>query len=260
MEDREPTIRARRLDWEDSTVSRLLSGKRGGDPVEVATFMGVCNTPRDERERLLGLCEGRSTPGWLQQYGDRLPKQVQTLVTHEDKAVSIGHFQMVVVHGLLQTEDYARALISGQADLSVAEVEDRVRARMDRKCLFSKEHRPQFSFLLEEFVLWRCVGSTEIMSEQLHHLLRMSVRPYISLRVVPAGVGVHAGLAGPFTLLDFNEVRPVVYLDSETSCLFLETHQEIASYRRVLGKLAVVALDEPQSRELIAAAATDRYT
>jgi len=97
------------------------------------------------------------------------------------------------------------------------------------------------------------------MSDQLHHLLRMSVRSYVTLRVIPASLGAHAGLAGPFTLMEFADFRPVVYLDSETSSLFLEKPEEITAYRRILGALAGTALGEGQSRELIATLATELY-
>jgi len=93
----------------------------------------------------------------------------------------------------------------------------------------------------------------------LHHLLRMSVRSYLTLRVVPASLGAHAAINGTFTLLEFAEFRPVVYLESETSSLFLEKLAETQAYRRILGALAGTALDEGQSRELIATLATELY-
>jgi Domain of unknown function (DUF5753) len=97
------------------------------------------------------------------------------------------------------------------------------------------------------------------MAEQLRHLLRSSERSYLSLRVVPAARGGHAGTAGAFTLMEFAEFKPVAYLDSETACLFLERPDEIAAYRRILTALAETALSEGESRELIAALATELY-
>ena len=97
------------------------------------------------------------------------------------------------------------------------------------------------------------------MSEQLHHLLRMAVRSYLTLRVVPASLGAHAANAGSFILMEFAEFKPVAYLESETSSVFLELPEEIAAYRRILGALAETALGEEQSRELIATLATELY-
>ncbi|MGH3802421.1 MAG: helix-turn-helix domain-containing protein [Pseudonocardiaceae bacterium] len=281
MRDREPTVRSRELGeglrrvmeragltgqqaahllgWSPSRLSRLLSGKRGGREVDIAAFLGVCRVKGPERDRLLALCPEQNTPGWLQQHGTRLPKQLRTLIDHENKAVAISDFQATLVHGLLQTGDYARAVISCSANMPADEVGDRVAARLARRSLFGRERPPRFTFYLHEAVLRLPIGGPAVMSDQLHHLLRMSVRPYLTLRVVPAALGGHAGLSGPFTLMEFAEFRPVVYLDSETSSLFLERREEATAYQRILGALAQTALDEGQSRELIATVATELY-
>lgn len=97
------------------------------------------------------------------------------------------------------------------------------------------------------------------MSEQLHHLLRMSVRPYISLRLVPASIGAHPAMAGSFSLMRFAEINPVVYLESEISTQFLEEPDEIEAYRHIESALADVALPERQSAALIAKLAVETY-
>lgn len=149
--------------------------------------------------------------------------------------------------------------MSGSRTDPVDEVEDRVTARLARRRLFSRDRPARFTFFLHEFVLRLPVGGPAVMSDQLHHLLRMSVRPSLTLRVVPAALGAHAGIAGHFTLLEFAEFKPVVYLDSQTSCLFLERPEEIAAYQSILATLAGTALNEGESRELIATLATELY-
>lgn len=279
MRDRDTTIRSRelgdglrtamhgaglsskeagnKLGWSDSRVSRLLSGKRGGSEIDVAAFLAVCGVTGDERHRLLKLCREMSTRGWLQQHGGQLPRQLRTLIDHENVAVRIDEFQPIVVPGLLQTGDYARALLSGTRTLPVDEIDDRVAARLARQALLGSG--AGFSFFVHEFALRLPASTPEVMSGQLHHLLRLSVRPYLSLRIVPASVGVHAGIAGAFKLMEFAEFRPIVYLDSQTASIFLEEPAEIAAYRRSLSALAESALDEGQSRELIAAVAVEQY-
>ncbi|MDQ3988315.1 MAG: DUF5753 domain-containing protein [Actinomycetota bacterium] len=128
---------------------------------------------------------------------------------------------------------------------------------MRDRCSAGNDRRS--SFYLHEAVLRLPIGGPAVMSDQLHHLLRISVRSYLTLRVLPASLGAHAGLSGPFTLMEFADFRPVVYLDSETSSLFLEKPEEIAAYRRILGALVDTALGEGQSRELIATVATELY-
>ncbi|MCA1671746.1 MAG: helix-turn-helix domain-containing protein [Actinobacteria bacterium] len=281
MPHREPTIRSRELgdglrqamqdagltgkqaaqmlSWSQSFVSLLLAGKRGASEVDIAAFLGVCRVQGPERDRLLALCRAQDTPGWLQQHGSRLPQQLRTLIDHENKAVAISDFQPLVVPGLLQTGEYARALIRETGIVPPGEVDDRVAARLARQSLFSRERPARFTFYLHEFALRLPVGGPAVMVEQLHHLLRMSRRSYLTLRAVPAARGGHAGIAGHFKLMEFAEFRPVAYLDSETACLFLEKPEEIAAYRRILTALADTALGEGESRELIAALATGLY-
>jgi len=278
MREQEPTVRSRELGdglrevmrqaglngqqtahllgWSPGWVSRLLSGKRGCTELDVAAFLGVCRVKGAEWDRLLALCQQQQTPGWFQQHGSRLPKQLRTLIDHENRAIAISEFEATLVPGLLQTGEYARAVISRIVNVPPDEVQDRVAARLARQSLFSQDRPTRFAFYLHESVLRTPVGGPEVMADQLNHLLRMSERRYLTLRVVPIALGAHAATAGTFRLMEFAEFKPVAYLESETSCLFLERPEEIAAYRRILGALADTALDEGQSRELIAILAT----
>ena len=177
------------LGWSPSWVSRLLSGKRNANALHVSAFLAVCRVTGVERDRLLALCQDRHTPGWLQQHGSQLPQQVVTLIDHEDNASTISEFQAMLVPGLLQTGDYARVVIQDSRTVPVEEIEDRVVARLARQSLFSRNDPARFTFYLHEFVLRLPIGGPVVMPDQLHHLLRMSVRPYLTLRVVPAAIG-----------------------------------------------------------------------
>jgi hypothetical protein len=237
----------------------LLSGKRNASEVDVAAFLGVCRAKGAERDRLLALCREQDTPGWFQQHGSRLPKQLVTLIDYENKAVTISEFEAIVVPGLLQTGEYARAVISRSINVPPEEVGDRVAARLARQSLFSRERPAAFTFYLHESGLRLPVGGPAVMAEQLRHLQRMSQRSYLSLRVVPIALGAHAAMTGAFRLMEFAEFRPVTYLESETTSVFLERAVEIHAYRNILASLADTALTEGQSRELIAALATELY-
>src|SRR6266511_1412263 len=129
MRDRIPTVRSRelghglrrameqaglhasavahRLDWSNSRVSRLLSGKRGGSPTDVVAFLTLCGVTGEERDRLMALSKDQHRPGWFQQHGARLPEQLITLIDHEDEATSMAGFESTLVPGLLQTPHYA---------------------------------------------------------------------------------------------------------------------------------------------------------
>ncbi len=278
MPHREPTIRSRELgeglrqamqqaglsgkqaaqmlDVTPSYVSMLLAGKRAASEVDIAAFLGVCRVKGAERDRLLALCREQETPGWFQPHGSALPKQLVTLIDHENKAVTISDFETVGVPGLLQTGEYARAVISRIVNVPPGEVNDRVAARLARQSLFARERPAAFTFYLHESVLRLPVGGPAVMAEQLRHLHRMSERSYLTLRVVPIALGAHPAMTGAFRLMEFAEFKPVAYLESETSSVFLERPEEIQAYRNILAALADTALSERQSRELIAALAT----
>ncbi len=250
---------ARQMDCSASDVSKMLSGKRTVKETDVARFLGVCRVYGKEAERLLELCREANKRGWYQQHGSRLPKQLRTYIDHEDKATTVADFAAMLVPGSLQTGDYARAVLTRIANVPADEVEERVATRLARSAIFSRPRPARFAYFVHEFALRLPVGGATVMSDQLHHLLRMSVRPCISLRVVPAGFGAHAGVAGSFTFMEFSEIKPVVYMESETTTLFLEEAEEIAAYRSILATLAETALDEAQSRDLIGQLAIELY-
>lgn len=251
---------ADKLDWSDTRVSRVLTGTRGAKEVDIAAFLAICGVVGKERDRLLRLCHDQHQPGWFQQHGSRLPKQLKTLIDHENRAVAISEFQSTLIPGLLQTGDYARAVICASEGVPANEVDDRVAAKLGRKNLMSRGDQVRFRFFIHEFALQLPVGSAEVMSDQLHSLLRDGVRPNISIRLIPAVLGAHAGSAGSFKMMEFGDFNTVTYLDSETSCLFLETPAETAAYTKILAALDSTALDERESKQLIATVAIDLYS
>jgi hypothetical protein len=202
----------------------------------------------------------QDNPGWLQPHGARLPTQLLTLMDHETKATKYSDVQPMLIPGLLQTGDYTRALLIEAGRVPEEEIDDRVGAKLRRQKVFSQPRPPRFRFYIHEFALRLLVGGPGVMSEQLHALIRMSVRPNVSVRILPAALGAHAATAGPFILLEFAKIKPLVYLESETSCLFLERPIEIDAHRSILTALDATALSEGQSREFIAAVAVELYS
>jgi hypothetical protein len=245
---------ARQLGWSGSRVSRLLSGKRGGSPEDVIAVLALCGVHGKERDRLVALSHEHEQPNWFQ-----VGPQLRTLINHESKATTIKQFEFNLVPGLLQTESYIRALMTAATWLSPEEIEKRVTARLGRQKLLSRLDPPKFTFYIHEFALRLPVGGSGIMSDQLHRLLRLSVRPSLTLRVVPIALGPHAAIHGSFRLMEFTEINPLIYLDTQTSSIYLETIDEVRAYRTILARLRDTALDEAQSREVIAALAVDLY-
>lgn len=269
MRDHEPTVRsrelglalkraaraknmraatvARRLGWSGSRVSRLYSGKRGSDNTpDIAAILAICDITGPKRDELMAISRNAWEVGWWQDFGPHLPPEVRTLSNFEDAAIAITGFETTLVPGLLQTEAYCRTLLEKSPLIPEAEIDERVQARLNRQEILNRPVK--FVFFLDEYTLIRTGSGTETMSEQLHHLLRASVRPNVEIRVIPDEKGFHAGYM-PFQIMEFTEFHPVVFVENGTSALFLEHTDTIASYRKIVENLNTVALGTWQSRE-----------
>ncbi len=240
---------ARELAWSEAKVSRLVNGKLAATLDDVSAFLAVCRCTGRRREQLMAIVtNGVTDLGWHQQFGARPPEQLETLIGHEAKATAITEFEGMVLPGLLQTGDYAKAVIAASANVTPADVQGRINARLGRQGIFTRDRPPRFVFYFPDYLLRQQVGGPEVMSDQLHHLLRVSVRPYISVRVVT--VAAHPGMAGACRLMESPDFG-VVYLEGETTGQFLEDPREISAYRNVFRALDAVALDDRRSRALI---------
>lgn len=277
MNDQEPTIRsrelglalsrkmdiiemsqiqlARELEWSPSMVSRMISGKRPVCPELMSGVLGVLRITGPKRRELMEMARRATERGWWQEFGDRLPPELVTLSAQEDSAISVVNLETNIVPGLLQTAEYMTALMEAAATIPAAEVPDRRRARLMRQDVFDRRRPGKFLFFVDEYVVGRTGAGRDIMSGQVHHMLRMSVRPNIEIRVIPDGVGFHAGIR-PFKLMEFSEINPVVHVESETSVLFLEREDTIAGYKKIVADLSRIALDEGRSRAWLANLAT----
>jgi transcriptional regulator with XRE-family HTH domain len=239
------------LGWSPSRISCLESGKRGASEVDVATFIAYCQVSGPKRDRLLTLARQAYDRIWLQSHGGALPDELRTLILHEATASTIHVYDPLVVPGLLQTQNYARTVFRRAGLVSEDIIEPRVQARIDRQSLLQRREPPSTTFYLHEQALLLPIDDQQIMNEQLLHLALVSGRPSCSIRVVPASAGPQGGLGGPFRLMEYVEHGPVVYVANQTTSLFLEDKEHIAAYQVILDRLAEVALDREESRQLL---------
>lgn len=236
---------ARRLGWEHAKLSDLVNGK-GGTSLEEFTFLlGMCGAKPDEFQHLKGLFLESREKGWLQLYESVLPPHVRTLIQHERIAKEIVIWSSLFIPGLMQIESYARAAAEDSPFVKEEETANWVAARIERRGIVAGHKK--FVFYVYEPVLHSPVGGADVQAEQLHELLRMLVRPYVTLRIVPAG----RALTGDFTLLKFEKYEPVVYQGGLNSALFLDDKASIGLYQEVLKAMDRVALSKEESRELI---------
>lgn len=237
------------LGWQEAKVSELVNGKEGTTDLDLAKLLGLLRTPPEEFDHLMSLHHEAHIRDWLQPTGSGAPDRVRTLREHEKIASEIAGWSMNVVHGLVQVPDYTwyLALAKPLAEPAAREV---VENRVVRQTAVLDGNRTVTIYMHEQ-ALRLPVGDADVMAEQLHHLLRLSVRPYLTIRLIPTAFGPHAGLAGDFDRLKFKKFPEIVYVESEGANVFLEDQHSVELYDTVLKSLDRTALDEVQTRKLI---------
>ncbi|GGM82601.1 hypothetical protein GCM10011609_18190 [Lentzea pudingi] len=239
-----------KIDWDPGKLSDLLHGKGGSSEVDLAILLSFCRIAPEERDHLLRLFRETDVRIWWQHFADQQTFRMRTFLEHLWKAKEFLVWQPLVIPGLLQLPDYLRALCRESVSLPADEIEDRVAGRVRMQEVLRQ--RLDCTFYIHEQVLWTQVGGEELMRAQLHHLLQMSVRPYIHLRIVPFSAGAHAGMSGSFDLLKFDRIEPVIFLEAENSILVVERKDSIRDYEDIVKNLDRKAFDEDDSRTLIA--------
>jgi transcriptional regulator with XRE-family HTH domain len=247
---------ATRLGWAPSMVSRAETGKRPMTRIEVATYTALCGIAGPRLAELLSLAD-EPDDYRLKPHGGRLPDELRTLIFHESTARDIEIYEPIYIPGITQTEDYARALFQETGILDPADIENRVQVRMSRRQVLTKVSPAQCTLYVHENTLRAPIGGPLVMHEQMLHLLFQGTRPQCSIRVIPLSAGGRGLAAGSFHIFGYTDGPPVVYVEHETTSDFLESPTDLEGYRTVLKRVASVALDEAQSRELIAWLASD---
>ncbi|GLZ32834.1 hypothetical protein Lesp02_50220 [Lentzea sp. NBRC 105346] len=242
------------LDWDEAKISALANGKGGSTESEVSLLLGLCHISAADYRRLMALFRESREKGWLQFPESGVPDQVRTLIEQERLANAITVWSLNLVPGLLQVPGYTRVVTQAFVNVHGGNVEELVAARTARREIIDSGRT--FTFFVHEQALLLPIGSPETMSDQLHELMRMLIRPNVDLRIVPTAVGVHAGLAGSFTKLAFATFEPIVYQEGLNTSLFLEDKESMAMYQQVLEALDQQALDAEESKELITSIVT----
>jgi transcriptional regulator with XRE-family HTH domain len=249
---------AARLDWSKAKISRIETGRNRVAPSDVRLLLDEYGVT-DERGRhaLMELAREARKQGWWHNYPDII---ASPYVGFEAEASTIRTYQTQLVPGLLQTEDYVRALVlSLRPSISVSEADRRVAARMARQELLTGEDSPRLWVILDETVLRRPIGGAEVMRGQLARLSEATSLPNVTLQVLPFGAGSHAAMGVPFTILDFDGPSAVrtVYLEHLTAELYLDDEPDIARYALVFDYLRAKAIDPEDVHEMIVRAAEE---
>jgi transcriptional regulator with XRE-family HTH domain len=247
--------------WDPTKVSKIESGQWHIDVADLTWYLGILRVPHDQAVPLITL--GRQAKGnngfWLTEHGDQVPDAMSSVIYHESTATSSSCYEPQLVPGLLQTERYARVLISGEAGRTKTDVEAGVQVRVERQQVLSRRRGGRFVFYIHEHALRLEVGDSDIMHEQMIALALASSAPDVEMRVVPASAGADPALCGAFRLFEFEEYVPLVYLNSFVATSFwLEDRDFVAPYLDLAAHLTAISKSVEESRSFVAALA-DEY-
>jgi transcriptional regulator with XRE-family HTH domain len=258
---------AEKLEWSETKVWRIETGQTSLRSHDVELMCRIYAAPPDLTEALMGLARETKAKGWWHAYGDVIPEGFDIYIGLEEAAAQIAAYQPELVPGLLQTEQYARAVITADnPGVDAEEIDRRVHVRIARQALVRRPTAPpQLTVALNEAIVRRPVGGTQVMAAQLDSLAESAALPNVALRVVPFTAGLHHGvMSGPFVILRFplngdgHDSEPAtVYIDGFTGALYLDKVREVDRYASAFENIWSAALDQAASRELIRQAAEE---
>jgi hypothetical protein len=213
-------------------------------------------TDPEARDACLGMVKASNEPGWWHRYTNLLADWFQDYLGLEESASRIQTCEQQFFPGLMQTEDYARAIAThGWSDLSSHSADLQVSVRMRRQALLARPDAPKLWAVIDESVLHRPIGGRRVMLAQLDHVLELTKRPNITLQVVPYQLSGYVA-EGSFTMLRFDEpeLPNVVYIEHLSGALYLDKRSDTELYARVFDQLTVNAKVPDQTRQLLAKA------
>jgi transcriptional regulator with XRE-family HTH domain len=225
-------------------ISRLELGRvsvKARDLTDLLALYGV--TDEAERDSVRALSREGNAPDWWQAYGDAVPDWMTVYLGMEQAARLIRSYDVQFVSGLLQTPEYARAVVSLSGDSSAERIERQVALRMRRQEILHRADPPHLWAVIDEAALRRPVGGTAVMRTQIGHLLEISQLRHVNIQVLPFRVGLHAASVGPVILLRFagDQLPDVVYLEQLTRAVYPAKPAELAYYWNMLNQLATEA-------------------
>jgi transcriptional regulator with XRE-family HTH domain len=252
---------AERLGVAASTLSRIETGKAPTKSVYLTAMLEMYGvTDPAQRQVLVDMAREGHRKGWWSVYDDVLPTGFGIYVGLEAEAAGLRAFEGEAVQGLFQTPDYARAILREvQVRDTDEQVERLVDLRMKRQEVLERNPPLDVWMILDEAVVRRTIGGPEVMRDQLARLVEEGKKPNVTLQVLPFETGSHAGLRGPFSILEFPERADadVAYVESVAGIIYLEKEREVRTCAEAFDRLRAAALSPGQSSDLIFEAAKD---
>ncbi|MDT3439592.1 MULTISPECIES: helix-turn-helix transcriptional regulator [unclassified Pseudofrankia] len=227
----------------ESKISRLELGRvsfKERDVEDLLTLYGV--TDETERAPFLAMVREANQQGWWQSFSEVLPNWFQPYIGLEESASLIRTYELQFIPGLLQTEDYARAVITqGNRGVPRDVIDSRVNVRMNRQKVLTRDNAPRLWVVIDEAALRRPIGGTKTMKAQIEHLLDLMSQPSLTLQVMPFDFGGHAAEGGAFSILRFPEadIPDVVYIEVLGGANYLDKREDVDRYMEAMDRLCV---------------------
>lgn len=253
------------LGWSKAKISRYELARGGLRPADVGLLLDLYGVQGSQRAQLMALAEEARYKGWWESYSDVLPPEQMEYIGLEAEAATIMDWQVNTVPGLLQTEQYAREILSGYqavATISPLAIQRRLETRLIRQQLLTREQPPQLVVLLDESVLLRQRGDRSVMRAQLRRLADMASLPGLTIQILPLSGG-HGLAIDSFGILRFDisgdaALHDVVSIESlSRELFFVEADTDTHRFRIAFDYLAGECLSPAESRELILATASE---
>ncbi|MCY1143910.1 helix-turn-helix transcriptional regulator [Actinoplanes sp. Pm04-4] len=242
---------AERLGCSTSKVSRIETGHTSATPGDVSAMMDIYGVSEAIKSELVQIAREARQKGWWHPFSTVL---TGAYVGLEAAARSVRTYESQVIPGLLQSKEYAIAVIrAAQSRDSDQEIEQRVRVRMERQSLLIQDDPIDLWVVLDEAVVSRPVGGDEVMRDQLARLITTARLPNVTLQILPFAAGAHAGMDGTFAILEFEEEgdADVVFTENATGGLFLEKAEELSRYISIFETIRTTALPPEESIGMI---------
>lgn len=256
------TIRAAasEIEVQAGTLSKIEGGKQAIRTTYIKMLAPMYDLSPDRRADLLALAEEANQPGWWVSYGKLVPDWFRLYLGYESDASDLNTYESELVPGLLQTEDYARAVsLASKPDSTGAELDKQVELRRERQQRITGDDPPTMHAVLNEGVLLRKVGGPAVMRAQLEHLGKLAELRHVTIQVLPYSAGAHPAMTAPFLMLGFQDepAMNTVYLENGRGSLYLEKPADLDRYRVMFDQLTRQALRPQESSEFIATVATN---
>ncbi|WP_127546398.1 helix-turn-helix transcriptional regulator [Actinoplanes sp. OR16] len=243
------------LGWSESKLSRIETAHTGISEADLDRLLTLYGVAVEDRGRLRDLARRGRARAWWTPYRSSVPDPYDEYLALESEAVRISEWEAQVVPGLLQTDEYARAVIETGADIDdTAIIQRRLALRMGRQTVLTRDPPPNLRIVIDEGVLLREIGGRDVQRRQLARLYEASSRPGVELQILPFHAGAHAGLIESFLVMEFavGTRNPVVHIEGLTGGLFRVKPEEIDVYQDAFDDLQERALSLEESRTAIA--------